>query len=83
MSIEGIVLKKISAVPKTDINSTTKSRQRHAVFHSYYCTQQTFDFISQKEKLMTTSFSIIWVNTDGCAEQYICASSLYLMSVMS
>ena len=22
-------------------------------------------------------------NTDGCVEQYICASSLYLMSVMS
>ena len=26
---------------------------------------------------------IIWVNTDGCAEQYICASALYLMSVLS
>ena len=25
----------------------------------------------------------IWENTDGCAEQYICASALYLMSVMS
>ena len=27
--------------------------------------------------------STIWENTDGCAEQYICASTLYLMSVMS
>ena len=27
--------------------------------------------------------STIWENTDGCAEQYICASALYLMSVMS
>ena len=35
MSIEGIVLKKFSALPKTDINSTTPSRQRHAVFHSF------------------------------------------------
>ena len=27
--------------------------------------------------------STIWENTDGCAEQYICASALYLMPVMS
>ena len=33
--------------------------------------------------LLTTSLSKIWVNTDGSAEQYRCASSLYLMSVMS
>ena len=32
---------------------------------------------------MTTSLIKIWENTDGCAEQYICASALYLMSVMS
>ena len=32
---------------------------------------------------MTTSLSTIWENTDGCAKQYICAFSLYLMSVMS
>ena len=32
---------------------------------------------------MTTSLVTIWENTDGCVEQYICASSLYLMSVMS
>ena len=32
---------------------------------------------------MTTSLSKIWENTDGCAEQYRCASALYLMSVMS
>ena len=25
----------------------------------------------------------IWENTDGCVEQYICDSALYLMSVMS
>ena len=27
--------------------------------------------------------STIWENTDGCVEQYRCASALYLMSVMS
>ena len=32
---------------------------------------------------MTPALSTIWRNTDGCAEQYICASALYIMSVMS
>ena len=32
---------------------------------------------------MTKYLSTIWENTDGCSEQYICASALYLMSVMS
>ena len=31
---------------------------------------------------MTTSLSTIWENTDDCAEQYICASALYVMSVI-
>ena len=30
-----------------------------------------------------STLSTIWENTDGCAEQYICASALYLMSVLS
>ena len=32
---------------------------------------------------MTTSLIKIWENTDGCDEQYICASAIYLLSVMS
>ena len=32
---------------------------------------------------LTTSLIKIWENTDCCAEQYICASAIYLMSVMS
>ena len=27
--------------------------------------------------------STIWENTDGCAEQYRCATALYIMSVFS
>ena len=42
-----------------------------------------FDFISQRQKILTTSLVTIWENTDSCAEQYRCASSLYLISVMS
>ena len=33
--------------------------------------------------MLTTSLSTIWENTDGCAEEYRCASALYLMSVIS
>ena len=37
----------------------------------------------KNKQVLTTSLSTIWGNTDGCAEQYICASALYLMSVIS
>ena len=30
-----------------------------------------------------SALSTIWENSDGCAEQYIYASALYLMSVLS
>ena len=30
-----------------------------------------------------SALSTIWENTDGCTEQYRCATSLYLMSVLS
>ena len=33
--------------------------------------------------ILTSSLSTIWENTDVCPEQYICASVLYLMLVMS
>ena len=36
VSIEGIELEHFSAIPQKDINSTTPSCQRHAVFHSFY-----------------------------------------------
>ena len=35
MSIEGIALEHFSAAPQADINSTSSSRPRHAVFHSF------------------------------------------------
>ena len=49
----------------------------------YYWTHQAFDLIAQGKNLLTTSLGKIWENTDGCAEKYRCASSLYLMSFMS
>ena len=35
VSIECIVLEHFSTLPKADINTTTPSHQRHAVFHSF------------------------------------------------
>ena len=35
MSIEGIALEHFSELPKAGINSTTKSLQRHTVFHYF------------------------------------------------
>ena len=35
VSIEGIALEHFSAAPQADINSSTLSRPRHAVFHSF------------------------------------------------
>ena len=43
MSIEGIALEKISALPKTDINSTTPSHQRNAVFHYFFSDDSKHD----------------------------------------
>ena len=95
MSIEGIALEHVSAATQADINSSTLSRPRHAVFHSFLSDDRKEDaatttahsklFISllKNKQVLTTSLSTIWENTDGCAEQYRCASALYLMSVMS
>ena len=44
---------------------------------------KSFIKLLKYEKLLTSTLSTIWKNTDGCAEQYICASALYIMSVLS
>ena len=95
MSIEGIALEHFSAAPQADINSSTLSLPRHAVFHSFLSddskqdaatttahSKRLISFIKNKQ-VLTTSLSTIWENTDGCAEQYRCASAIYPMSVMS
>ena len=69
------------AVPQADMNSTTLSHQRHAVFHSFLSDNIKQDaatntahinclisFLKEK-KLMRTSLSTIWEKTDGCDEQ--------------
>ena len=95
MSIEGIALEHFSAAPQADINSSTLSRPRHAVFHSFLSDNSKQDAATttahskllipllKNKQVLTTSLSTIWENTDGCGEQYRCASAMYLMSVMS
>ena len=95
MSIEVISLEYFSALPLAYIKSTTPSRQHHAVFNYFLSDDSRKDaattFAQSKrlisflkdQNLMTTSLSTIRENTDGCAEQYICASDLHITSVMS
>ena len=78
--IEDIALEDFSEVPQADINSTTLSRPRNAVFNSFlsdninqYAATTTSHskgliLLIKNKKLLTTSLSTIWDNTDGCAE---------------
>ena len=52
VSIEVISLEHFSAVPKTDINSTTPSPQRHAVFHYFLLSDD-----SKQDAATTTAYS--------------------------
>ena len=79
MPIEGIVLEHFSAAPPVDINSSTLSRPRHAVFHSFLYDDSKQDAatttanskrlisLMNNTQVLTTSLSTIWENTDGCA----------------
>ena len=72
MSIEGIVLEHFSAVPQADIKSSTLSRQRHAVFHSFLFDNskqdaatatahiKKFILLLKDKNVLTTSLSTIW-----------------------
>ena len=71
VSIESIALEIFSAAPQADIKSSTISRQRHSVFHSFYLkisnrmlllilhTERVLFNFSRTKKL-TTSLSTIW-----------------------
>ena len=92
MYIEGISLEHLIALPQTEISSSTKPFPRHAVFHYFLSDDRKQDAVTTtahskrliemftEQKLLTSTLSTIWENTDGCAEQHRCASTLYLMS---
>ena len=72
MSIEGILLEHFSASPHADINSSTLSRPRHAVFHSFLPDNRKQDAATttahrkslisliNNKQVLTTSLSKIW-----------------------
>ena len=72
MSIEFIALDHFSALPQAYINSSTLSRQRHAVFHSFlsdnikkYAATNTAHSkllisLLKEKKVLTTSLNKIW-----------------------
>ena len=37
----------------------------------------------QNRKISFSELSTMWENTDGCAEQYICDTALYLLSMLA
>ena len=95
MSIEGISLKNFSAPTHTETTETPQSRTRHAVFHSFLSNdikqdstktiahrKRTIELLKQ-HNIMSNALSTIWVNTDGCADHYRCATVLHLMSMLS
>ena len=72
MSLEGIALEHFSAGPQEDINSTTPSRPRHAVFHYFLSenskqnsasttahSKRLISLLNNKQ-VLTTSLSTIW-----------------------
>ena len=94
VSIEGIALEHLSSLPQTEINASPEPCPRHAMFHYFlldYIKQDTATTtahsnflieILKEQKVLTSTLSTIWENTDGCEDQYICASAIYLISVM-
>ena len=58
MSIEGIALENFSAAPQADINSSTLSRPRHAVFHSFLSDD------SKQDAATTTAHSKLLISLD-------------------
>ena len=91
MSIEGIALEKFSTLPQIEINSSTKPCPNHAVSHYFLSDDSKKDAANtnsyrffliellKEQKVLTSTLNIIQENTDGCVEQYICSSALYLM----
>ena len=83
------------AAPKADIKSYTISCQCHAAFHSFLSDDSKEDAATttvhikrlisllNNKQVLTISLSTIWGKTDVCAEQYRCASALYLLSGIS
>ena len=84
-------MENFSTLPQIEINSSTKSCPHHAVFHSFLLNDSKQDAATttahskcliellEEQKVLTSTLITLWGNTDGCAEQYVCASVLYII----
>ena len=94
MYIEGISLENFSAPTYTETARTPQARTRRDVFHSFlyydsrkYASKTTLHSkliieLLKTHKIMSDTLNALWGNTYGCADHYICATSLYLMSIL-
>ena len=95
MSIKGIALYHFSSPTQTETEVKIQERTHHAVFHSFFYDDRKQDSAKsivdsksnienfKQRNLVSNILSMIWENTDGCAEQYRCSTVLYLMSMFS
>ena len=95
MYIEGIELEHFSSPTHTETEGTPQACTRHAVFHYSFSDDSKHDSATttshskhiiellKQHNIMSNTLSTIWENTDGCAENYIYAAALYLMSILS
>ena len=93
VSIEGNVLEHFSPPTHTKEKETQHARTYHAVFTFFYYIKKDSSTTTAHRKriikilkelnILFDTLSKIWGNTDGCAEHYICATTLYLISMLS
>ena len=89
MSIEVVTLAHFSATDQETSSSSSHSRTRHAVFHSFLSDNRKYDAamtpahrrqiiqLFLKKKFLCAGVSTVWENTDGCVEHYRCATTLF------
>ena len=74
---------------------TPQAYRSHYVFHSFFSDESKHDYATttahskriiellKQRNSISNMLSTIWENTDGCADHYICATALYLTSMLS
>ena len=95
MSIEGIALEQFSATYKETYALSPYSRTHNTEFHSFLhdqSKQYSATTAAHRKRIMDMlkrinfmgfGLSTVWDNTYGRADHYRCATSLYLLSILS
>ena len=91
--IEGIALEHFSETDQEKYSYSLHICTSHAMFHSFLSYNSKQDaattaahrkksFICWKKKVLGSGLSNIWDNTYDCADNYICDTSLYWLSIL-